>query len=146
MRRVPFLLAAILLVACSTGRGLVDHGFRAEPAGDDAWEVSFEGESMSRERARDNLLYHSARHVLDHGGVYFTFDESETEARLDREHTSSVKNEPSLGNPSGESYGSEVSFQRVVTVSALVRMVDQPGPGVRDASKVLDDLARKYQR
>lgn len=101
---------------------------------------------MSSERARDALLYNTARLVLDNGGTWFTFEQAESESRFNREQSSSVVDEPSLGNPTGESYRAETSLQLVTTISAIVEIVDAPGEEVLDASRVLEELTAKYSR
>lgn len=145
MRRLA-LAFTLLLVGCTSGNALREEGFTASPAGSGTWWVSYEGDSISSGRARDALLYHTARLVLDKGGVYFTFEQAKADSRFDREQTSSVEDEPSLGNPTGEAYRTETTLQRVTTISAIVEIVDSPGEGVLDASTVLEELTRKYDR
>lgn len=145
MRSLSFAAAfSIFVMACASGDALREEGFSASPAGNRTWWVSYERESMSAERAGDALLYNTARLVLDSGGVWFTFEKAKPESRFDRERSSAVVDDPSLGDPTRESYRTGTSLQRVTSVSAIVEIVDGPGNGVLDASRVLEELTAKY--
>lgn len=133
-------------MACASGNALREEGFNATPAGSRAWWVSYEGDATSAELARDNLLYHSARLVLDRGGQYFTLEQAQSDPRFDRERTRPIDDEPDPGDPRRERSRPRVPFQRGIPVTAMVEIVDAPGEGVLNASKVLDELTSKYTR
>ncbi len=142
--RFNALALTLLVLACASSDPLAEEGFMANPAGSGTWWVSYEADSTSSVRARDALLYNTARLVLDRGGVYFTFEEAKTDPRLERQQPS-VIDDPYLGDPTGgESRGARTTLQRVTSVTAIAEIVDAPGENVLDASKVLAELTRKY--
>ncbi len=139
---IPLVL---LMLSCTTSSALRSEGFAASPAGSGTWWVSFEGDGMSLEQARDNLLYNTAKLIIDKGGSYFTFEEAETDRRIARQQSSGTPRTPSL-DPTRDPYSTETRLQRSSSVTAVAEIVESPGSGVLNASKVLEELTSKYTR
>lgn len=144
--RTYAVVLTLLVMACASGNALREEGFNATPAGSGAWWVSYEGNAASAELARDNLLYHSARLVLDRGGKYFTLEQAQSDRQLEQERARPVDEELDPRDPRRERSRSRVPFQRGIPVTAMVEMVEGPGEGVLNASNVIDELTSKYAR
>ena len=111
---------ALLLGGCSSGFQIDDSGFKATDLGEGRWAVVFESTKVhSAEEAEMNLMYHSAKWTIDHGGVWFTFEGTGSGSETHYQTRSSSGMEPSSASPAGTvtSAGSSEPQSSIVTTS-----------------------------
>jgi len=147
------LALALFAAACSTGGlRIVESGFTAVETAPSQFVVKLESDEIrSTEEAEANLLVHSARWTIDHGGVYFTLSDRieghESAIELEKDSTEGTSTGvPTVTQPATGGYTSQTTGKRRTSWSVRANLriyLDPPkdvDERVYEASQVLDEI------
>lgn len=153
------LLVTTLACSSSSDRISLDEGFTFLKLQEHRFLVKFEGDGISIENAKRNLLFHSSRLTMDDGALYFSMENLESATHVEREYIHRTIEDPPLLDPThpeapppgyttNDQHTTSISIHnRVGVVAIITTFREKPDDrSVMDASEVLEQIAETQRR